>query len=160
MKKIQNIIFVFFQVYFIFIISWYMPFSYTLKGASLSLSVDLFLLYILIQSLVLRRFILILLGLFIGFLIDIDLESNLIGINSFLMPILCYFLGFLKLNSNNWKLNIKIIYLVSNLIIFHFSKFLFYQWTLNFPSLISVIINSLLILIALLSINKYFIRED
>ena len=105
MNFYSNIFFIFIQIYFIFIVSWYMPFSYTMKGSSLSLSIDLFLLYILIQSLLLTRPLLILLGLFLGFLIDIDLESNLIGINSFLIPILCYFLGFLKLNSNNWNFN-------------------------------------------------------
>ena len=65
-----------------------------------------------IQSFIIDRFKLIFLGFFIGFLIDIDNEISLIGVNSFLMPISCYFLGFVRLNSSNWETHTKIIYIV------------------------------------------------
>ena len=93
-----------------------------------------------------------------NFLIDIDLDPNLIGINSFLTPIICYFLGFLKLNLNNWELRIKIIYLIIILIIYSSTKFLFYGWTITFFDVISIIINSLLVLFVLLSINRYYYK--
>ena len=60
-----------FKIYILFIMTWYMPFSYTVKNSNMSLALDLFFLYLLIQSLLLSRTKLIFIGLLIGFFMDI-----------------------------------------------------------------------------------------
>ena len=135
-----------------------MPFSYKIGESSIFVKLDLFLLFLLIQSLLIKRFQLLVVGFFLGFFIDLDLESNLIGINSFLIPIMCYFLGFLKFNSNNWEFRIKIIYLLFVLIVYSSIKFLFYGWGINFFDIISIIINSVLVALVFLSIDRYYYK--
>ena len=148
-----------FKIYILFIMTWYMPFSYTVKNSNMSLALDLFFLYLLIQSLLLSRTKLIFIGLLIGFFMDIDGEASFIGINSFLRPIMCYFLGFLKLNSNNWDIYTKIIYLVTIFTLVYSAKVLFYQWYI-LPNLLPVIVNPIIILAAFLSINIFYYRKQ
>ena len=158
MIKNLNFLYLSIIIFALFIVSWYMPFSYKIYDSSIFIKLDVFLLFLLIQAFIVARFKLIIIGFLIGFLIDIDIESNLVGINSFLMPIVSYFLGFLKLNSSNWDLKIKIIY--SMIIIFMLSifKFLFYGWFISFFDIVSIIINSGLILIVFLSINRFYYK--
>ena len=107
---IKNVLKIFFQIYLIFIVTWYMPFSFKLFNSSYSINLDFFYLYLLIQSFFLQRYQLIFLGFFIGFLIDIDIETSHLGLNSFFIPITCYFLALIRLNANNWTFYFKIIY--------------------------------------------------
>ena len=85
------------QIYLIFIISWYMPFYYKISNSSVLINLDLIILFLTIQSITMKRYQLIMLGLLLGFLIDLDLEQNLIGLNSFFFSLFCYFLGFIKI---------------------------------------------------------------
>jgi len=145
-------------IFILFIASWYMPFTYKIYNSSVFIKLDVFLLFLLVQSFVISRFRLIITGIMIGFLIDIDIESNLLGINSFLIPLLCYFLGFLKFNLNNWDLNIKVTYSILIMAAYSIVKFLFYGWHINFPDIFSIILNSILVTIVLLSINKFYYK--
>jgi len=138
---------------------WYMPFSYSFKGSNIHIALDLFFLYLLVQSFILDRFKLILLGFLIGFLMDIDNEISLIGVNSFLIPISCYFLGFVRLNSSNWEMPTKIIYIIFVLVISYSIKGFFYQWAI-IPNIVSIIINSMLIILAFLSINQFYYKKQ
>ena len=158
MIKNLNFLYMTISIFALFIISWYMPFSYKIYNSSIFIKLDIFLLFLLIQAFVVLRFKLILIGFLMGFFIDMDMESNLIGVNSFLMPIVCYFLGFLKLNSSNWDLKIKIIYSMIILFMLSIIKFLFYGWTISFVDIISIMINSGLILIAFLSIDRFYYK--
>ena len=158
MNRWLDSLYILFFVYLLFIISWYMPFSYKIYGSSISVKLDLFLVFLLVQSFIIERFKLIILGFLIGFLIDMDLESNLIGINSFLIPIVCYFLGFLKFNSNNWDISIKAGYSTIIMIIYSILKFFFYGWGISFFDIVSIIINSFLVLVVLFSINRYYYK--
>ena len=135
-----------------------MPFYFKLENSSLLINLDLILLYLTIQSIFIERHKLILLGFLIGFLIDIDIEQKLIGLNSFIIPIGCYFLGFIRIHKNNWNFNIKIFYLLSIYCIMFFNKFLFYGYGFNFYDFLSIIINSSFIIIILLSINRFYYK--
>ena len=117
MIKILKSIYILMTIYVLFIAMWYMPFSYSIKNSNVNISLDLFFFYLLVQSFIIDRFKLIVLGFLIGFFIDIDNEISLIGVNSFLMPISCYFLGFVRLNSSNWETHKKLIYIIFVLII-------------------------------------------
>ena len=66
------------QIYLIFIISWYVPFYFKFSNSSLLISLDLLIVFLTIQSLIIKRYQLVFLGLLLGFLIDIDLEDKLI----------------------------------------------------------------------------------
>ena len=70
MNKIVNLVFLLFQVFMLFIISWYMPFSYTVPNSSISIMLDLFYLYLIIQSLIRKRIEMVYLGFLMGFLFD------------------------------------------------------------------------------------------
>ena len=158
MTKSLDFLYAPFIVFALFIASWYMPFSYKLYNSSIFIKLDVFLLFLLVQVFIVPRFKLIVIGFLVGFLIDIDIESNLVGINSFLISIVCYLLGFLRFNSSNWDLNIKIAYSMIVLSIYSILKFLFYGWSMGFLDIISIIINSGLVLIVFLSINKFYYK--
>ena len=159
MNKIINLFFLFFQVCMLFIITWYMPFSYMLPNSSVSIVLDLFYLYLIIQSLIRKRIEIVCLGFLIGFFFDLDNESTFMGLNSFLVPIICYCFSFLRLNSSNWNFYVKIMYILVILIISYSIKSIFYQWSL-IPHVIPIILNSLLVLITFLSINKYYYKNQ
>ena len=160
MIKRLNFLYLPITVFALFIISWYMPFSYKIYNSSVFIKLDIFLLFLLVSAFITSRFYLILIGFLIGFLIDMDIESNLIGINSFLIPIVCYYLGFLKLNSSNWDLRIKTVYSMIILILCSIFKFFFYGWSMTFFDILSIIINSGLILIVFLSINRFYYKGE
>ena len=159
MIKILKPIYMLLMIYMLFIAMWYMPFSYSLKASNINIALDLFFLYLLVQSFIIDRFKLIFLGFFIGFLIDIDNEISLIGVNSFLMPISCYFLGFVRLNSSNWEIHTKIIYIIFVLAISYSIKGFFYQWAI-IPNIIPIILNSILIVFTFLSINRFYYKKQ
>ena len=135
-----------------------MPFNYKIYNSSVFIKLDVFLLFLLIHSFIFSRFKLVIVGFLLGFLIDIDIESNLIGINSFLIPIACYFLGFLKFNLNNWDLNIKAMYAMVVINIYSILKIFFYGWHLSFFDIVSIVINSILIIAIFLSVNKLYYK--
>ena len=159
MIKILKLFYLFLKIYMLFIAIWYMPFSYLLKGSDIYIALDLFFLYILIQSFMINRVQLIFLGFLIGFLMDIDNEGSLIGVNSFLMPISCYFLGFVRLNSSNWETYIKVIYITIVLIISYSIKGFFYQWSIIL-NIVPITINSVLISSVFLSINQFYYKKQ
>ena len=86
MNKIVDLFFLLFQVCMLFIISWYMPFVYMLPNSSISIMLDLFYLYLIIQSLFRNQSEMVCLGFLMGFLFDLDNELTFIGLNSLLMP--------------------------------------------------------------------------
>ena len=159
MIKFLKLIFSLVKIYMLFIAMWYMPFSYHFKGSDISIALDLFFLYLLVQSFMINRFQLIFLGFLIGFLMDLDSEVSLIGVNSFLMPISCYFLGFVKLNSSNWEKYTKITYIIFVLVVSYAIKGFFYQWSI-IPNIIPIIINSTFVMLALLSINQFYYQKQ
>ena len=96
--------------------------------------------------------------LLLGFLIDIDLEQKLLGFNSFFIPLFCYFLGFIKIHSNNWTFKIKIAYLFVIYFVMFLNKIIFYSYQFNFHDFISISINSIMIILVLLSIDKLYYK--
>tara|TARA_B100000401_G_C52724936_1_gene680561 strand:- start:386 stop:874 length:489 start_codon:yes stop_codon:yes gene_type:complete len=158
MIKILKSIYILMTIYVLFIAMWYMPFSYSIKNSNVNISLDLFFFYLLVQSFIIDRFKLIVLGFLIGFFIDIDNEISLIGVNSFLMPISCYFLGFVRLNSSNWETHKKLIYIIFVLIISYSIKGFFYQWAIV-PNIVPFIVNSMLIILAFLSVNQFYYKK-
>ena len=90
---------------------------------------------------------------------DIDNEISFIGVNSFLLPISCYFLGFVRLNSSNWEMYTKIMYISFVLIISYAIKSFFYQWAIT-PNLVPIIVNSALIIFSFLSINQFYYKKQ
>ena len=159
MIKSLKSVYLLLKIYMIFIAMWYMPFSYLLKGSDIYMALDLFFLYLLIQSFIITRVQLIFLGFLIGFLMDIDNEISFIGVNSFLLPISCYFLGFVRLNSSNWEMYTKIMYISFVLIMSYTIKSFFYQWAIT-PNLIPIIVNSALIIFSFLSINQFYYKKQ
>ena len=149
---------IFIQIYSLFVISWYMPFSYNFFDSDISVSLNVFLLYIVLQSFTIERNKLIFIGFFIGLMTDLDLEGSSLGLNCFLFPLICFFLGFIKLNSNNWQLRFKIVYMFTIILFSNFIKSFFYEWTL-IQNFLPIFINSLIILGVFLSYN-YFLDKN
>ncbi len=147
------------QIYLIFIISWYMPFYYKISNSSVLINLDLIILFLTIQSITMKRYQLIMLGLLLGFLIDLDLEQNLIGLNSFFFSLFCYFLGLIKIHADNWTFKIKIMYLFSIYFLMFFNKFIFYSYQFNFYDFISISINSCLVLLVFLSVDRFYYKK-
>ncbi len=148
-----------FQVYFLFILTWYNPFSFFLLGSSIAINLDFLMLYFIFQSYFMSRSQLIFLGCFLGFLIDLDLETSLIGVNSFFMSIAAYFLSLVKINSSNWKNLIKYTFIYLICVTVYINKYIFYNYQIGFFDLISCLINSLIILITLLMVNYFYSKE-
>ena len=158
---IKSMLKMIFQVYVIFIMTWYMPFEFRLFNSSCSIGLDFIYLYLVIQSFFLQRYQLIFLGLFIGFLIDFDIETSRLGLNAFFMPITCYFLALVKLNKNNWTFHFKVTYLIFVLYLSFLNKYFYYEYYyLGFFDLIAIGINSVLIIISILCISKYLFKKS
>ena len=147
-----------FQVYILFVLTWYNPFSFLIFNSSVRISLDLLMLYFLIQSHFLSRSGLVFLGCFLGYLLDLDLENSLVGINCFFMSIAGYFLGLVKINSSNWGDVIKYGYIYLICLIVSINKYLFYNYQISFSDFISVIINSLIIMITLMIVNRFYYK--
>ena len=142
----------------LFILTWYNPFSFWLPGSSVKISLDFLILFFIIQSFVITRFQLIFLGLFLGYLIDLDLETSLVGINSLFLSIAGYFFGLAKINSNNWSNIIKYIYITFICSIIFVNKYIFYQYTFSLIDFISILSNSFLILFTLILIDRFYYK--
>ncbi len=158
MNYFINVFKIFFQVYFLFVITWYNPFSFTFLGSSVLISLDILMLYFVVQSFYISRPKLILLGCFLGFLIDLDLESSLIGVNCFFMSIAAYFLSLVKINSSNWTGLIKYSYTFMICLILYINKYLFYSYKISFADFGVALINCSIILGTLIIIHNFYLR--
>ena len=158
MKSPYLIFKILFQVYILFILTWYSPFYFSLFDSSIKINLDLLMLYFVIQSCFLSQTRLVFFGCFLGYLFDLDLEPSLIGINCFFMSITGYLLGLVKINSSNWVDFIKYAYIYLICFIVSINKYLFYQYHIIFSDLLSVIINCFLILVTLMIVNRLYYK--
>ena len=158
MKYFINMLKFFFQLYFLFVISWYNPFSFSFLESSLLISVDFLMLYFVMQSFYLNRSELILLGCLLGLFIDLDLESSLVGVNCFFMSIAAYFLGLVKINSSNWTNFIKYSFTFLICLILYINKYLFYNYHFGFSDFAVAIINCSIILGTLIAVNNFYFK--
>ncbi|MAV64459.1 MAG: hypothetical protein CMG00_04625 [Candidatus Marinimicrobia bacterium] len=150
---------VFFQIYLLFIVSWYMPLGFSLVESSYTIGVDFFYLYLLIQSFFLKRYQLILLGSLLGFLMDLDLDSNYLGFNTLFTPIFCYFVALIKMNASNWTQHFQLIYMLTVLFFSFLNKYLYFKYSLAFFDLLCIFINSVIVVVIFIFLNKYFYNK-
>ncbi len=158
MKFFYLLIRTLFQVYAIFVLTWYNPFSFSIIDASIKINLDFILIYFVFQSFFFSRVGLVFLGCFIGYLLDLDLETSLVGLNCFFLSIAGYFLGLIKINSGNWTNAIKNVYIWIICLIFFINKYAFYNYSLSFLDFISILINSSLIVITLIIVDKFYYK--
>jgi len=149
---------VFFQMYTLFVLCWYMPFAFDFFDSDISISIDAILVYVLFQSFSINRNRLIFIGFVLGIMMDLDLEGSSLGLNCFLMPIICYLFGFVKLNSNNWEFRFKLVYIFTIIFSFSILKSFFYQWDL-IHNLLPMAINTFVIMSVFLSMNYFLYKK-
>ena len=148
------------QVYILFVLTWYNPFSFSIFNSSVTINLDLLMLYLVIQSFFLSSTWIIFLGCFLGYLLDLDLETSLVGANCFFLSIAGYLLSLLKINANNWADIIKYLYVWLICFIIFINKYLFYSYQISFFDFISLAINSSIIVITLAIINRFYYKRE
>ena len=147
-----------FQVYCVFILTWYNPFSFSFLDSTVRISLDFLMLYFIVQSFFLSGVGTIILGCFLGYLIDLDLETSLVGVNCFFLSVGGYLLGLVKINSSNWTDTVKYLYVWFICLILFINKYLFYNYQFNFSDFISIAINSLIVTVTLIVVNRFYYK--
>lgn len=115
-------------------------------------------LYFIVQSFFLSGVGTIILGCFLGYLIDLDLETSLVGVNCFFLSVGGYLLGLVKINSSNWTDTVKYLYVWFICLILFINKYLFYNYQFNFSDFISIAINSLIVTVTLIVVNRFYYK--
>ena len=76
MKFFYLLLRILFQVYAVFVLTWYNPFSFSIIDSSIKINLDFILIYFVFQSFFFSRVGLVFLGCFIGYLLDLDLVTH------------------------------------------------------------------------------------
>ena len=136
---------IFFQSYFPSIIT---------SEEFLLIKFDFFLIYLVYLSFLYRVYLIIIFAFFIGFFQDLLVQSDTIGLYSFLKVLFVYFVGHLKDSNKIWSMQFKFLFL---LLVIFFHNFL-YQYLfindINFYAIFYILIEAFINLILLVIIDK------
>jgi rod shape-determining protein MreD len=115
---------------------------------------DFFLIYLVYLSFLYRVYLIIIFAFFIGFFQDLLVQSDTIGLYSFLKVLFVYFVGHLKDSNKIWSMQFKFLFL---LLVIFFHNFL-YQYLfindINFYAIFYILIEAFINLILLVIIDK------
>ena len=112
---------------------------------------DFFLIYLIYLSFLYKVYLIIVFAFFIGFFQDLLIQSNTVGLYSFLKVSFVYFVGYIKDSSKIWSIQFKFLFL---LVLIFFHNFLYHYIFINeiniyaiFYILIEALINLILIVL-------------
>jgi len=115
---------------------------------------DFLLIYLIYLSFLYRVYLIIIFAFIIGFFQDLLIQSDTIGLYSFLKVLFVYFIGYLKDSNKIWNVQFKFIFLL----ILIFSHSFLYHFIIindiNYYSMFYIIIESLINLILIVVIDK------
>jgi len=115
---------------------------------------DFLLIYLIYLSFLYRVYLIIIFAFIIGFFQDLLIQSDTIGLYSFLKVLFVYFIGYLKDSNKIWNVQFKFIFLL--ILIFSHSFLYHYIFIndINYYSIFYIIIESLINLILIVVIDK------
>ena len=115
---------------------------------------DFLLIYLIYLSFLYRVYLIIIFAFIIGFFQDLLIQSDTIGLYSFLKVLFVYFIGYLKDSNKIWNVQFKFIFLL--ILIFSHSFLYHYIFIndINYYSMFYIIIESLINLILIVVIDK------
>ena len=112
---------------------------------------DFFLIYLIYLSFLYKVYLIIVFAFFIGFFQDLLIQSNTVGLYSFLKVSFVYFVGYIKDSNKIWSVQFKFLFL---LILIFSHNFLYHYIFINeiniyvvFYILIEALINLILIIL-------------
>lgn len=112
---------------------------------------DFFLIYLIYLSFLYKVYLIIVFAFFIGFFQDLLIQSNTVGLYSFLKVSFVYFVGYIKDSNKIWSIQFKFLFL---LVLIFFHNFLYHYIFINeiniyvvFYILIEALINLILIVL-------------
>ncbi len=112
---------------------------------------DFFLIYLIYLSFLYKVYLIIVFAFFIGFFQDLLIQSNTVGLYSFLKVSFVYFVGYIKDSSKIWSIQFKFLFL---LVLIFSHNFLYHYIFINeiniyvvFYILIEALINLILIVL-------------
>ena len=115
---------------------------------------DFLLIYLIYLSFLYRVYLIIIFAFIIGFFQDLLIQSDTIGLYSFLKVLFVYFIGYLKDSNKIWNVQFKFIFLL--ILIFSHSFLYHYIFSndINYYFMFYIIIESLINLILIVVIDK------
>ena len=120
----------------------------------LLIKLDFFLIYLVYLSFLYRVYLIIVFAFFIGFFQDLLIQSNTVGLYSFLKVLFVYFVGHLKDSNKIWNMQFKFLFLLT-LIFFH--NFLYHYIfinDINFYAICYILIEAFINLVLIVIIDK------
>ena len=146
---ISNLLFTFVLIFF----QSYFP-SIMTSEEFLLIKIDFFLIYLVYLSFLYRVYLVIIFAFFIGFFQDLLVQSDTIGLYSFLKILFVYFIGYLKDSNKIWNIQFKVLFLIILIFTHNFLYHYIFINDVNFHAILYIVIESFINLVLIIIIDK------
>ena len=115
---------------------------------------DFFLIYLIYLSFLYKVYLIIIFSFFIGFFQDLLIQSNTVGLYSFLKVSFVYFVGYIKDSNKIWSIQFKFLFLLVLIFSHNFLYHYIFINEINIYVIFYILIEALINLILIVLIDK------
>ena len=115
---------------------------------------DFFLIYLIYLSFLYKVYLIIVFAFFIGFFQDLLIQSNTVGLYSFLKVSFVYFVGYIKDSNKIWSIQFKFLFLLVLIFSHNFLYHYIFINEINIYVLFYILIEALINLILIVLVDK------
>tara|TARA_Y100001936_G_C15907651_1_gene576797 strand:+ start:322 stop:819 length:498 start_codon:yes stop_codon:yes gene_type:complete len=115
---------------------------------------DFFLIYLIYLSFLYKVYLIIVFAFFIGFFQDLLIQSNTVGLYSFLKVSFVYFVGYVKDSNKIWSIQFKFLFLLVLIFSHNFLYHYIFINEINIYVIFYILIEALINLILIVLIDK------
>lgn len=115
---------------------------------------DFFLIYLIYLSFLYKVYLIIVFAFFIGFFQDLLIQSNTVGLYSFLKVSFVYFVGYIKDSNKIWSIQFKFLFLLVLIFSHNFLYHYIFINEINIYVIFYILIEALINLILIVLIDK------
>ena len=115
---------------------------------------DFFLIYLIYLSFLYKVYLIIVFAFFIGFFQDLLIQSNTVGLYSFLKVSFVYFVGYIKDSNKIWSIQFKFLFLLVLIFSHNFLYHYIFINEINIYVIFYILIEALINLILIVLVDK------
>ena len=115
---------------------------------------DFFLIYLIYLSFLYKVYLIIVFAFFIGFFQDLLVQSNTVGLYSFLKVSFVYFVGYIKDSNKIWSIQFKFLFLLVLIFSHNFLYHYIFINEINIYAIFYILIEALINLILIVLVDK------
>ena len=115
---------------------------------------DFFLIYLIYLSFLYKVYLIIVFAFFIGFFQDLLIQSNTVGLYSFLKVSFVYFVGYIKDSNKIWSIQFKFLFLLVLIFSHNFLYHYIFINEINIYVIFYILIEALINLILIILVDK------